>query len=245
VVKFGIGGILNSDFWFLIGGCLLPGFLYNSGMDNKTVEKVLTILKEKYEEWKVPIVTEIASKTGDPFRVLVSTVLSSRTKDAVTRKASRRLFERASTPLGIAELSPREIEKLIFPVGFFRTKSRRIPELAEILIDKYKGRVPDTLEELLKLPGVGRKTANLVLTVGFGKPGICVDTHVHRISNRFGYVKTKNPMETEFALREKLPEKWWIIYNDLLVTLGQNICFPRNPDCKGCPVNKLCEKINI
>jgi len=222
----------------------LPGLSYNSSMDNKTIEKVLRILKKKYGEWKAPIVTEIASKTNDPFRVLISTVLSSRTKDAVTREASRRLFEKASTPLEMVKLSPREIEKLIYPVGFFRTKARRLPELVRILIDEYEGKVPDSLDELLKLPGVGRKTANLVLTVGFGKPGICVDTHVHRISNRFGYVRTKNPTETEFALREKLPEKWWISYNDFLVTLGQNICFPRNPGCKECPVNKLCEKIN-
>jgi endonuclease III len=214
-------------------------------MDNKTIEKVLKILEKKYKEWEVPIVTEIANKTKDPFRVLVSTVLSSRTKDAVTREASRRLFDKAPTPSKLVKLSPGEIEKLIYPVGFFHTKAKRLPELARILIEKYKGKVPDALEELLELPGVGRKTANLVLTVGFGKPGICVDTHVHRISNRLGYVKTKNPEETEFALREKLPLKWWIVYNDFLVTLGQNICFPRNPDCPGCPLNKLCEKVNI
>ena len=214
-------------------------------MDNKTIEKVLKILEKKYKEWEVPIVTEIAKKTKDPFQVLISTVLSSRTKDAVTREASRRLFDRASTPFELVKLSPGEIEKLIYPVGFFHTKAKRLPELARILIEKYKGKVPDALEELLELPGVGRKTANLVLTVGFNKPGICVDTHVHRISNRFGYVKTKNPEETEFALREKLPLKWWIVYNDFLVTLGQNICFPRNPDCPGCPLNKLCEKVNI
>jgi endonuclease-3 len=220
-------------------------FEYNPFMDNKTIEKVLKTLEKKYKEWKVPIVTEIANRTKDPFRVLISTVLSSRTKDAVTREASRRLFNKASTPGALAKLSPREIEELIYPVGFFHTKARRLPELALILTDKYQGKVPDALEELLELPGVGRKTANLVLTVGFGKPGICVDTHVHRISNRFGYVKTKNPEETEFALREKLPPKWWIVYNDFLVTLGQNICFPRNPDCDVCPLNKLCEKVNI
>lgn len=214
-------------------------------MDNNTIEKVLRILKEKYRDWKPPIVTEIANNTGDPFRILISTVLSSRTKDAVTRKASQRLFEKARTPREIAKLSSEEIEKLIYPVGFFHTKAKRLPELARILIDKYKGKVPDKLEELIKLPGVGRKTANLVVTIGFGKPGICVDTHVHRISNRFGYVKTKSPEETEFALRGKLPSKWWIVYNDFLVTLGQNICFPRKPDCAICPVNKLCEKINI
>ena len=220
-------------------------FEYNPFMDNKTIDKVLKILEKKYKEWEVPIVTEIANETKDPFRVLVSTVLSSRTKDAFTREASRRLFDKASTPRALVKLSPGKIEKLIYPVGFFHTKAKRLPELARILIDKYEGRVPDTLEELLELPGVGRKTANLVLTVGFGKPGICVDTHVHRISNRFGYVKTKNPEETEFALREKLPQKWWIVYNDFLVTLGQNICFPRNPDCPGCSLNKLCEKVNI
>jgi endonuclease-3 len=213
-------------------------------MDNRTIEKVLNILKEKYREWESPIVTEIANRTKDPFRVLVSTVLSARTKDAVTREASRKLFKRASTPSELSGLSPGEIEKLIYPVGFFHTKAERLPLLARILIDKYKGRIPDTLEELLGLPGVGRKTANLVLTIGFGKPGICVDTHVHRISNRFGYVETKNPEETEFALRKKLPAKWWISYNDFLVTLGQNICFPRNPNCKGCPLNELCEKAN-
>jgi endonuclease-3 len=213
-------------------------------MDNKTIEQVLKILRERYREWKPPIVTEIANRTKDPFQILISTVLSSRTKDAVTRKASRRLFSKVSTPRALAELSTEEIKKLIYPVGFFRTKAKRLPELARILIDKYQGKVPDTLEGLLELPGVGRKTANLVLTVGFGKLGICVDTHVHRISNRLGYVKTKNPAETEFALRKKLPKEWWIIYNDLLVTLGQNICFPRKPDCKECPVNKLCEKIN-
>lgn len=213
-------------------------------MDNKTIEQVLKILKEKYGKWKPPIVTEIANDTGDPFRVLISTVLSSRTKDAVTRKASGNLFEKASTPRELAKLSPGEIEKLIYPVGFFRTKAKRLPGLARILIEEYESKVPDNLEDLLKLPGVGRKTANLVVTIAFGKPGICVDTHVHRISNRFGYVKTKNPEETEFALRRKLPPKWWITYNDMLVTLGQNICFPRNPDCVSCPLNKLCEKVN-
>jgi endonuclease-3 len=214
-------------------------------MDNKTIENVLNILKEKYGEWEPPIVTEIADRTGDSFQILISTVLSARTKDAVTRKASRKLFEKASIPRELMRLSPKEIEKLIYPVGFFHTKAKRLPEIARILIDEYDGKVPDSLDELLKLPGVGRKTANLVVTVGFGKPGICVDTHVHRISNRLGYVKTKNPTETEFALREKLPSRWWIIYNDLLVTLGQNICFPRNPDCEGCPLNELCEKVNM
>jgi endonuclease-3 len=211
-------------------------------MDNKTIVKVLKILEKEYENWKDPIVTEIANKTKDPFRILISTVLSSRTKDKVTRLASKRLFQKASKPEEMIKLSSKKISNLIFPVGFYKTKSKRIPELLRILIDKYGGNVPDNLEELLSLPGVGRKTANLVLTLGFGKPGICVDTHVHRISNRFGYVNTKTPKETEFSLRKKLPEKWWIIYNDLLVTLGQNICLPRKPKCYKCPVNIFCEK---
>lgn len=211
-------------------------------MDDETIVIVLKILKKGYKKWKDPIVTEIANNTRDPFRILISTLLSSRTKDAVTRVASKRLFEKATTPLDMVKLSPLEIEKLIYPVGFYKTKAKRLPLLVETLIKRYNGRVPDTLEGLLELPGVGRKTANLVLTLGFGKPGICVDTHVHRISNRFGYVKTKIPEETELTLREKLPRKWWIIYNDLLVTLGQNICLPRNPKCKICPVKNFCEK---
>lgn len=211
-------------------------------MDNKTIIKVLKILKKEYKNWKNPIVTEIANNTGDPFRILISTVLSSRTKDKVTRLASKRLFQKASKPEEMIKLSSKDISNLIFPVGFYKTKARRIPEIIKILINKYDGNVPDNLEELLFLPGVGRKTANLVLTLGFGKPGICVDTHVHRISNRFGYVDTKTPEETEFSLRKRLPQKWWIIYNDLLVTLGQNICIPRKPKCNKCPVNIFCEK---
>ncbi|MEO0292985.1 MAG: endonuclease III [candidate division WOR-3 bacterium] len=211
-------------------------------MDTKTLVKMLRILKKEYKKWNSPIVTEIAEKNKDPFKVLISTFLSSRTKDSITREASRRLFERAGTPYSMSKLKVSEIEKLIYPVAFYRTKAKRIPYIVKILLEKYKGKVPDSIEELLKLPGVGRKTANLVITLGFGKPGICVDTHVHRISNRFGYIKTKTPKETEFALREKLPKEWWIIYNDLLVTLGQNICFPRKPLCNSCSLNKLCEK---
>ncbi|MEA1912467.1 MAG: endonuclease III [candidate division WOR-3 bacterium] len=211
-------------------------------MDTETIVKVLKILKKEYRKWKDPIVTEIAKSTRDPFRILISTVLSARTKDAVTRESSRKLFLRASTPREMANLEPREIEQLIYPVGFYKTKAKKIPKIAEILMEKFDGRVPDRIDQLLELPGVGRKTANLVVTLGFGKPGICVDTHVHRISNRFGYVKTKAPEETEFALKKKLPEEWWIIYNDLLVTLGQNICLPRKPKCGKCVVENFCEK---
>ena len=233
---------LSRSLIFTFFGCFIPLKLYNEDMDNKTIVKILTILKKEYKKWKDPIVTEIANKTRDPFQILISTVLSARTKDGVTKESSRRLFQHASTPIEMARLTPSEIEKLIYPVGFYRTKAKRIPELAKILLKKYGGKVPDTLKELLELPGVGRKTANLVITLGFGIPGICVDTHVHRISNRLGYLNTKTPEETEFALRKKLPEGWWIIYNDLLVTLGQNICLPRSPNCEHCPINHLCEK---
>lgn len=223
-------------------GCFIGKYSYNLTMDNKTIVEVLEVLRKEYKKWKDPVVTEIANNTRNPFMVLVSTVLSSRTKDAVTREASRKLFYRASTPHAMLRLTVGEIEKLIYPVGFYKTKAKRIPELVEMLIKEYDGKVPDSLEELLKLPGVGRKTANLVITLGFGKPGICVDTHVHRISNRFGYVGTRTPEETEFALRKKLHEEWWIIYNGLLVTLGQNICSPRKPKCEECPVSNFCEK---
>lgn len=212
-------------------------------MDNITIVKVLEKLEEYYEKWEKPIVTEVAEETGSVFKILISTVLSSRTKDEVTGKASARLFEVADTPEKMKDMDPERIENIIYPVGFYRVKAERIPKIAGILLEKFDGNVPDTLEELLTLPGVGRKTANLVLTLGFGKPGICVDTHVHRISNRFGYVDTENPQQTEFALRDKLPGEWWIRYNDLLVTLGQNICHPRNPDCNNCPVESFCEQI--
>lgn len=214
-------------------------------MEKKKIEKVLKIMEKHYKRFKEPIVTQVAERTKNPFRVLISTLLSLRTKDQVTALASKKLFKRADTPEKIIKLTEKEIEKLIYPVGFYKTKAKRIKEVCKILIEKYNGNVPDDLDELLKLPGVGRKTANLVITLGYGKPGICVDTHVHRISNRLGYVRTKTPEETEMELRKKLPEKWWIKYNDLLVTWGQNICTPVSPKCSICPVSHLCEKVGV
>ena len=177
----------------------------------------------------IPIVTEISHRSRDPFHILVSTILSLRTKDEVTRQAATRLLEKARSPQELLLLPEEDIARLIFPVGFYKTKARTLRQICRDLIDEYEGKVPDDLEELLKLKGVGRKTANLVLTLGFHKPGICVDTHVHRVSNRLGYVKTKTPEQTEMALREKLPREYWIEYNDLLVTWGQNICRPISP----------------
>ena len=202
-------------------------------------------MEKRYVEFKDPIVTEIAERTRDPFRILISTILSLRTKDEVTAEASKRLFRVADTPERILNLKTNRIERLIYPVGFYKTKAKWLKQVCRILVEEYNGRVPDTIDELLRLPGVGRKTANLVITLGYGKPGICVDTHVHRISNRLGYVDTKTPEQTEMELRKKLPPRWWIKYNDLLVTWGQNICTPISPRCSICPVAKYCEKKGV
>jgi len=214
-------------------------------MDTLTLDQVLIILQKEVTKWQVPIVTLIAERTNDPFHVLISTLLSLRTKDEVTTAASRRLFKKANTPKEMLQLETSEIRKLIYPVGFYKRKADNILQVCQILEDKFKGAVPDELETLLSFPGVGRKTANLVLTLGFGKQGICVDTHVHRISNRLGYVKTKNPDETEMVLRSILPKKWWIPINDILVAFGQALCKPISPWCSQCAVAHLCEKINV
>jgi endonuclease III len=215
-------------------------------MDTVTIGRVLRILSRAVNRWKVPAVGIIAEQASDrPFETLVSTILSLRTKDAVTGQASNRLLALAPTPEALASLTAKQIEDLIFPVGFYRTKARNLIETSRILLRDYEGKVPRRMEELLKLPGVGRKTANLVITVGHGDYGICVDTHVHRISNRWGYVRTKTPEETEFALRGKLPKKYWIGYNDLLVTFGQNLCVPVSPWCSQCPIEKYCPRISV
>ena len=215
-------------------------------MDTATFEKVFRILKNETAKWKVPVVGVIAEHAADrPFETLISTILSLRTKDKVTAEASRRLLSRAPTPEILASLALEEIERLIYPVGFYRTKARNLVETCRRLQSDYAGRVPRSLDELLALPGVGRKTANLVLTVGFGDYGICVDTHVHRIFNLWGYVSTKTPEETEFALRAKLPKKYWITCNDILVAFGQNLCVPVSPWCSRCPVAAFCPRLGL
>lgn len=211
----------------------------------ETLEKILRILKKEYPKWKAPIVTFIKNSRGTPYKILISTILSLRTKDDTTTGAVVRLFEKAVTPEEMMRLKEKEIRQLIYPVGFYKTKAKRILEISKMLIEQYRSIVPDTIDELLKFPGVGRKTANLVVTLGYDKPGICVDTHVHRISNRFDYVRTKTPEKTEYALREKLPLKWWIPYNDILVAFGQTICQPVSPLCSGCPVAALCPRIGV
>jgi endonuclease-3 len=209
------------------------------------IHRVVAKLRAASSCWNAPVVTFIAVSTADPFRVLISCLLSLRTKDETTGPAARRLFALASTPQEMLRLSPAQIERAIYPVGFYRTKARTIKDICRDLIERYDGVVPDDLDELLSLKGVGRKTANLVLTQGFSKPGICVDTHVHRISNRWGYVRTKSPHETEMALRRKLPAEYWLIYNDLLVAFGQTICTPTSPWCSRCPVATDCPKRGV
>ena len=177
--------------------------------------------------------------------MLVSTLLSLRTKDEVTAAATARLFPVAKTPEAIIGLSKEEIEALIYPVGFYHTKAERLREISRIILDDHQGCVPDTMDQLLVLPGVGRKTANLVLVEGFDKDGICVDTHVHRISNRIGYVKTKSPDQTEFELRKQLPRRYWKRYNEMLVAFGQMLCRPVSPFCSRCPVESMCPRIGV
>ena len=215
-------------------------------MDTETLEKVLRILRREIKKWKVPAVGVIAERAVDrPFETLVSTILSLRTKDAVTEKASRRLLSEAPTPAAIAALEIPAIEKLIYPVGFYHTKARNLRRTCRILMEQYGSKVPRDIDELLKLPGVGRKTANLVVTIGHNRDGICVDTHVHRITRIWGYVNANTPEKTEFALREKLPRRHWRTYNDILVTFGQNLCTPVSPWCSKCPVAQYCEKIGV
>ena len=214
-------------------------------MKDRDIHSAIKILRQEVPKWETPIVTLMAETYHSSFRVLISCILSLRTQDATTAKASHRLFALADSPETMVKLTAKKIEKLIYPVGFYRTKARDILEICQTLIDRYAGQVPDSIDELLKFRGVGRKTANLVVTLGYRKAGICVDTHVHRISNRWGYVKTKTPEKTEFALRAKLPKQYWIEYNDLLVSFGQHLCRPISPVCSQCPVRQYCRQIGV
>ncbi len=214
-------------------------------MKSSDIHTVISILIEAVKGWKTPAVTIVSQREGNPFKVLISCILSLRTKDQVTGEASARLFALADTPAKMGELPLEILEKTIYPVGFYRNKSVQIKEICRVLAEKYNGEVPDTIDELLSFKGVGRKTANLVVTLGFGKPGICVDIHVHRICNRLGYVSTKTPEQTEYALREKLPKQYWLGINDLLVTFGQNQCTPVSPRCSTCPLHLLCNRVGV
>ena len=214
-------------------------------MKDREIHAAVRILRREAPKWQTPVVTLIAEASDSPFKVLISCILSLRTQDSTTAHASRRLFALADSPETMVRLSAKKIEQVIFPVGFYRTKAKTILEICRNLNENYRGSVPDEIDELLKFKGVGRKTANLVVTLGYNKPGICVDTHVHRISNRWGYVNTATPEKTEVALRQKLPKQYWIEYNDLLVSFGQQLCRPISPLCSQCPVAKYCDQIDV
>jgi len=202
-------------------------------------------LKREFKAHDAPIIELIEAQTHDPFRVLVGTILSARTKDACTAGAVGRLFAAskggAFGPKDLERLTVRQIEKLIFPVGFYHDKARHLKALPKVLKQKFGGKLPNTVEELCELPGVGRKTANLTVAVGFDLPAICVDVHVHRICNRLGLIRTKTPLETEMTLRKILPVKYWKTWNSHLVSFGQTRCAPLRPKCEGCPIAKFCK----
>ena len=214
-------------------------------MKDQNIHDIISLLTEEAKKWEIPIVTQLALQKYQPFNILISTLLSLRTKDETTAGATKRLFRLAGTPAEMLGLLPETIAQAIYPVGFYRNKARTILAVCRELLGRYGSQVPDTMEQLLALPGVGRKTANLVLTLGFAKEGICVDTHVHRISNRLGYVRTKTPEQTEFALREKLPQKYWINYNTLMVAFGRLICRPLSPFCSICPILSFCDRADV
>ena len=215
-------------------------------MKDRDIHRVISILEEETSRWTETALALVAEQTRrDPFRILIGTVLSLRTKDETTAAACERLFRLADTPESMRALPEETVDRAIFPVGFHATKARNILQICEILVEQYRGTVPDEIDTLVTLPGVGRKTANLVVTIGYGKPGICVDTHVHRISNRWGYIATRNPDQSELALRDKLPSEYWIRYNDLLVMYGQNLCKPVSPFCSRCRLSPYCERVGV
>jgi endonuclease III len=213
-----------------------------------TLQEFITawpMLKKQVRSLHLPWLDQVASSDRDPFKVLISCLLSLRTQDKVTGEASRRIFKLAGTPETLSRLSVEKIENAIYPVGFYRVKARRIKNISREIIERYSGKVPDTIEELLTLEGVGRKTANLVVTLAYKKDGICVDTHVHRIPNRWGLIRTKSPLQTEFTLREIIPVRYWKELNSILVAFGQGICRPISPLCSQCKINSFCAKVGV
>ena len=214
-------------------------------MKKVDIDAIYRILLKETKNYKSPVVDLIAVQTEDPFKVLLATILSARTKDEVTSKAAEKLYSKVKSFNDLYKLSIKEIEELIYPVGFYKTKARHLKLLPKIIKKEFNNKIPDTVEELIKLPGVGRKTANLVVAVGFHKPAICVDVHVNRLFNRLGYVNTKTPFKTEMELRKKLPLKYWEKINKLFVAFGQNICRPVSPYCSKCCIRKYCNRIGV
>jgi endonuclease III len=214
-------------------------------MQDAQIDAVVRILQKELAVGIMPVVSHLAANQRDPFVILISTLLSLRTKDEVTAEATRKLLGLAATPQEMLQIPLTKIAETIYPVGFYQVKARTIHHVCRELIEKFSSKVPDNLDDLLSIKGVGRKTANLVIALAYGKDAICVDTHVHRISNRLGYVKTKNPEETEFALRKKLPRRHWIIYNTIMVAFGRRTCKPVSPLCSQCPVFKYCDRVGV
>ena len=211
------------------------------------VERVMRTLAREIDGMELPAVEKLSKEhKEDPFQILIGTLLSARTQDATTHAASTRLFRAARTPKAMAKLTEKQIEKLIYPVSFYRNKARFVRATCQALVDRFGGKVPGTLEELITLRGVGRKTANLVMILGFHSvKNICVDTHVHRISNRMGWVRTREPNETELALYRATEQRWWPYLNLYLVTWGQNVCRPLYPRCGQCPLADSCPKVGV
>ena len=212
---------------------------------NKNIGKTLDIVQAAVAQYDIPVLEKFNEMTKDPYWVLISCILSLRAKDETTEKVARALYAAAPTPEKVLRIPVKKMEKIVYRSGFYKVKARNVLNITRTILEKYKGKVPDEIDELMTIKGVGRKTANLVVTVAFKKPGICVDTHVHKISNRWGYVKTKTPDETEQRLRQILPQKYWIKYNMWLVLFGQNICLSVSPLCSSCPLNRLCPKIGV
>jgi len=208
---------------------------------DKDIEFIINYLKEVWKDYESPLKSNIHLKGNDPFQILISTILSTRTKDEITYPTAKKLFEIYKNPEDFIKISTEELERLIYPIGFYKTKAKSIKKIAEIIIREYNNKVPDEFEELIKLPNVGRKVANLVLSVAYGKDVICVDTHVHRISNRIGLVRAKTPTETEFKLMEVVPRKYWREINYLMVGFGQVICKPTKPKCDVCRLKAICD----
>ena len=213
-------------------------------MKEVDISQIYEILKKETKNYKAPVVDLIEVQTNDPFKVLIATILSARTKDETTSKVCERLFSKVKDFNDLNKLNEREIEKLIYPIGFYKNKAKYLKKLPQAL-KEFNSKVPSEINDLLKLPGVGRKTANLVRAVAFKKDGMCVDIHVHRISNRLGYVRTKTPFETEMKLREKLPKKYWENFNSMLVAFGQNLCHPTSPHCSKCPIINYCNQVGV
>ena len=214
-------------------------------MNIENLAQVMRILKREYEKKRTPIVELIQARTNDPFQVLVATILSARTLDQTTAVACRKLFGVVRNLDDLRRIPRLRLERLIYPVGFYRTKAKLLKRLPNVVAKRFGGVIPATVEDLVRLPGVGRKTANLVVAVAFNKPAICVDVHVHRIANRWGLIRTRTPLETEMVLRRRLPVKYWQVFNSYLVSFGQSVCRPVRAHCDACPIYAQCKRVGI